>query len=67
MGSFPWNTALLFIGRSSSVEGIQKFLKTMGKFGTITASVVIFAALVWVIIWWYRKKNQNQKENKSGF
>lgn len=66
LGAFPWNTLLLFIGRSSSVEGIQKFLTTMGKFGTLTIVIVAIVGSVWGFIWWYRRKNQKQEEEKSG-
>lgn len=66
LGAFPWNTLLLFIGRSSSVEGIQKFLTTMGKFGTLTIVIVAIIGSVWGLIWWYRRKNQKQEEEKSG-
>jgi membrane protein DedA with SNARE-associated domain len=66
LGAFPWNTLLLFIGRSSSVEGIQKFLSTMGKFGTLTFVIIAVIACVWGLVWWYRRKNQKQEDNKSG-
>lgn len=62
LGSFPWNTILLFIGRSSSVEGIQKFLTTLGKFGTLTTVLVVIIGSVWGFSWWYRKKNRKREE-----
>lgn len=66
LGAFPWNTILLFIGRTSSIEGIQKFLITLGKFGTLTMVMIVVIGLVWGMIWWYRRKNQKKAEEKSG-
>jgi membrane protein DedA with SNARE-associated domain len=66
LGSFPWNTVLLFIGRSSSVEGIQKFLTTLGKFGTLIIVVLAIIGVIWGLIWWYRRKNQNEEDKKNG-
>jgi membrane protein DedA with SNARE-associated domain len=58
LGAFPWNTILLFIGRSSSVAGIQHFLVTLSKFGAITTAVVIVLVIAIVSFWWYRRKQQ---------
>jgi membrane protein DedA with SNARE-associated domain len=67
LGSFPWNTVLLFIGRSSSIDGIQNFIKTLGTFGSFILGLCVVAAVVWYFIWRYRKKQQSEeKDTKSG-
>jgi membrane protein DedA with SNARE-associated domain len=59
LGACPWNITLLFIGHSSSLAGIQRFLKVLGNFGTIVTISIVIIGLVWFFIWRYRQKSNN--------
>lgn len=55
LGAFPWNTFLLFVGNSGSLEHIEHFLATLQSFGTYTIIILVLILLAWFFIWKWRQ------------
>lgn len=60
LGVFPWNTLLLFIGNSGSIERVQRFLEVYQKFGYIIATMLVMVVLFW---WFFIKKTKEQNQH----
>lgn len=61
LGVFPWNTLLLFIGNYGSLETVERFLAMTRKVGVMITIILVMAAAF--ILWYYLKKNKEQKQH----
>ncbi len=60
LGVFPWNTLLLFIGNSGSIERVERFLEVSQKFGYIITIMLVMVVLIW---WFFIKKTKEQNQH----
>ncbi|SHE77283.1 membrane protein DedA, SNARE-associated domain [Seinonella peptonophila] len=61
LGTFPWNTLLLFLGHSGSLSSIQHVLDFMTKFGYVIMSLVVVGLAVWYFIYRNKQKQRSEK------
>lgn len=61
IGTFPWSTFLLFVGRTGSVESLKLFLAKLQQFGWYVAAIGVAAVAVWGFFVWRRAKKKKEK------